>query len=98
MWTLTVMLTVGCALANCVPVGPVEQACDCCASEGQQVGDFTVATVVTLPAPSVPPVSYAPALELLNPTDGLFQYALRHTTRFTPAGVPRYLLTATLLI
>ena len=77
---LSVVLTVGGVLANCVPVG-----------------DFTATAVVTLPAPSAPPVS-APAADVLNPTDGSSQYALRHTTRFAPPGVPRYLLTATLLI
>lgn len=85
-------------LASCVPVGAVEHACDCCTSESPQIDAFTIAGVITIPVPPIPIVLHIPALEPLDRPDDSFQYALHHSPRFSPPGVPRYLLAASLLI
>lgn len=78
--------------------GLMAAAQDCCVVKSLQVGDFTVAKTVSLPAPSAYIVLHALAPELLNPSADSSRYALNHASRLTPSGVPRYLLVATLLI
>jgi len=99
VWALTATLTFA-ILATCAPVGAAEKACECCTDQGLEIGDFTVAKIIIAPAPapSPSPIVELTAFESLNLPAGLSRYALRHPSRLTPPGVPRYLLAVTLLI
>ena len=97
-WALCIALT-GAFLVNCVPLAAAERPCECCTSDSlQAVRDFTIAKVVTVPAPSSLSIVDLSVHSLLDSFEAWSHYALHHRSRFTTPGVPRYLLASTLLI
>lgn len=78
--------------------GPMAEGADCCATETAQVSDFTVAARLSVPAPALLTVLPALVPEPLDASATLLAFGYHHTTESSPPGVPRYLLTATLLI
>lgn len=113
-WTLTLALTASllatcipveaapaAQLACCVAMnhdcGPAAEGQDCCVSKSAQAEGFTVAKRVSVPEPSAFPVFHALVTRLI-PSTGSSHLAFDQISRLSPPGVPRYLLTATLLI